>query len=281
MVLFWCCVRGSESTEALHDGAACWWFFVCKGSSHFATLGRIAAIAICWKIWNFRNNRVYGEMKKSFFHARLVVIDTLQFVEHLISPGIESSKFGKDSLLMIGITPRGPPLPPLRRGHWSPPAGDRLTAHCASVCSDTIAAVGALIRDQRGGFVGAVAGPVGGSFSRAAELLALRWNVELAKRIEAQTVSFWSQSDFLVSNMDLPCPLWNHTDSWTTIQTFLHRHNSELRWTPRRGNAIAAAIADWGLSLERITFFLSDGLLPLRVRRALARDARAFVDPGG
>lgn len=257
------------------------WFFVCKGSSHFATLGRMAAIAICRQIWSFRNNRIYGGMMKPVRHARLVVIDTLQFVEHLISPCIESSNFGKDSLLMIGITPRWPPLPPLRRGQWVPPAGDSLSAHCASVCSESTAAVGAIIRDQRGSFVGAVAGPIGVSFSLASELLALRWNVELAMQVEAQSVDFWTHSDFLVNNIGLPCPLWNHADSWEIIQAFFHHQNAELCRTSRRGNAIAVALADWGLSLERVTFFRSEELLPLRVRRALVRDARAFVDPGG
>lgn len=54
-----------------------WWFFACKGSSHFATMGRIASIAICRQIWSFRNNKIYGGINKPFIHARLVVIDTL------------------------------------------------------------------------------------------------------------------------------------------------------------------------------------------------------------
>lgn len=41
-------------------------------------------------------------------HARLLVIDSLQFVDHLITPSIRSSKFGCDSLRMIGIEPRDP-----------------------------------------------------------------------------------------------------------------------------------------------------------------------------
>lgn len=258
-----------------------WWFFACKGSSHFATLGRMAAIAICRQIWSYRNNTVYGGMCKPFVHARLVVIDTLQFVEHLVTPGITSSSFGKDSLLMIGITPRDPPISPLSRRLWSPPSRDRSSIHCASTISGQMAGVGAIISDHDGGMLGALAGPIGPSHPRAADTLALRWSVDLATNMGTHAVDFWASSDFLIENISLPCPLWNYSESWSTIQTFFHHHSSSIRSTPRVGNAIALALADWGLSLDRVTFFCSVDTLQLRVRRALVRDVRAFVDPGG
>lgn len=59
-------------------------------------------------------------MCKSFIHAHLVVIDTLQFVEHLVHPGITSLKFGQDSLAWICIAHRDPPMQRLRRRDWIP-----------------------------------------------------------------------------------------------------------------------------------------------------------------
>lgn len=80
-----------------------WWFHAYWGSTHFLTLGRMTAMAICWQIWSFHNNKIYGGMLKSFTHACLIVIDTLQFVEHLIRLGIISFKFWQDLLAMLGI----------------------------------------------------------------------------------------------------------------------------------------------------------------------------------
>lgn len=182
---------------------------------------------------------------------------------------------------MIGITPRGPLIPSLRRRHWVPPTRGHSSLHCASAHAGSLAAVGAIIRDHDGGFLGALAGLVGASFGRATDLLSLRWSVMLSEHIAAPVVEFWSSSGFLVENIDLPCPLWNYLESWTTIRFYFHCHGSRIRLAPRAGNAIAGALAVWGLSLDRVMFVSTHDRLTLHVRRALIRDARAYLDPGG
>lgn len=139
-------IRHQPSTSLL--ARITWWFHACRGSSHFAIQGRMAAIAICRQIWSFRNNIIYGGMRKPFSHARLVVIDTLQFVDHLVLPGIDSSMFGRDSLEMIGIVQRGPPLSRMRRGDWSPPVTGRHSLHIAGLSSSTGAIVSGIVRDH-------------------------------------------------------------------------------------------------------------------------------------
>lgn len=85
-----------------------WWFRRSKGRSHFAALGRTAAVVIFRQIWSFRNNAVHGGSKRSFLAARLTVIEVLQQLECLITPRMNNSKFGLDSLQMLGIVPREP-----------------------------------------------------------------------------------------------------------------------------------------------------------------------------
>jgi hypothetical protein len=85
-----------------------WWFRRCKGSSHFSTLGRAAAVVILRQIWSFRNNAVHGGSRRSLVAARLTVIEVLQHIEGLIQPRMKNSRFGVDSLQMLGIMPREP-----------------------------------------------------------------------------------------------------------------------------------------------------------------------------
>lgn len=147
--------------------------------------------------------------------------------------------------------------------------------------SRSYAAVGAIIRDHSDGFLEALAGPIGASFNRASDVLSLRWSVDLDDHDNAHAVDFWSSLAFLVDNIALPCPLWNYFDSWSTIRAFFLYHGTGIRRISCLGIAIAAAIADRGLSLDRVTFFLTDATLSQRVQRTLAREARAFVDPSG
>lgn len=61
----------------------------------------------------------------------------------------------------------------------------------------------------------------------------------------------------------------------------MQRYHLVLHHTVSEGNAITEALATLGIGLDRVTFFSTFTVLPSRVRRAVARDAWAFVDPGG
>lgn len=133
----------------------------------------MTAIARCQQIWIFRNNIIYGGMSKLLSHAQLVVIDALQFVDYLITPSIQSSKFGCDSLRMIGIKLRGPTPKLIQLRDWDPPAVGRCALHCVGILS-SIALIGGIIRDCKGGCWGVVAGSVGWECQNVADLLAVR-----------------------------------------------------------------------------------------------------------
>lgn len=183
-------------------------------------------------------------MLKPFMHAYLIVIDTLQFLNRLIHPGIDSSSFGRDSLTMIGITHRGPPLPRLRRGNWSPPALDWHALHIVGLSLSTDASVGGVIRDHRGAFVGAVAGPSGLVFGRSVDVHALLRGVDLADHAGCGTIDVWTVSHFLVDNISLPTPLWDCERSWARIMEFGSTHGMGTHHTRRRGCALAIAMAE-------------------------------------
>lgn len=237
----------------------------------------MVAISICRC---FRNNKIYGGMNKPFIHAHLIVTDTLQFVVHLVHLGIASSMFGRDSLAMIGTTPRGPSVRRLRRCDWLPPATDRHAIHIAGIPSPKGAFVGGILRDHRGSFIGAVAGPSGLAFGQAVDVHALLRGVDLAGQSRCLTVDVWTDSCSLVDNISLPTPLWDCERSRATIRDFYRQHGLGLHHTRRRGCAIAIAMAEWGLSLDHLTFIFLVITLPSAVRCSIVRDARAFVDPG-
>lgn len=69
-------------------------------------MDRVMAITIYQQIWNDCNNVMYGGNTKTLLSARLKVIDTLQYVDCLIKPKAATSKFGRDSLSMLGIVVR-------------------------------------------------------------------------------------------------------------------------------------------------------------------------------
>lgn len=100
-------------------------------------------------------------MVKPFTHAHLVAIVTLQFLDRLVHPRITSSKFGCDSLTMIGITPHGPPIRRLRRSDWASLAADRHAVHIDGITTHSRVSIGDVIRDYLGAFAGVVAGPLG------------------------------------------------------------------------------------------------------------------------
>lgn len=263
-----------------------WWLALCGDSMHvvdplIASLGRMTAIAICYQIWSFRNNKIYDGMIKPFIHARLVVIDTLQFVEHLVHPSIASSKFGQDSLAMISIVHRGPLVSRLRRRAWEPPSVDRQALHIAGISLPLGASVGGVLRDHHGAFLGDVVGPSGLGFDHAVDVHALLRGLELAGQARCFSFDVWTQSRFLVDNISMPSPLWNCEHSWATIQAFSRHHGLGLHHSIRRGCAIAGAMAEWEILLERLTFIFSIDGLPSAVWRAIAWDACVFVDPGG
>lgn len=85
-------------------------------------------------------------MSKQLSNACLVVIDALEFVDRLIAPSMRSSKFGCDSLRMIGIEPRDLPPRPLRTKDWDPPARDRHALRCVGLVGP-ITSVGGIIQD--------------------------------------------------------------------------------------------------------------------------------------
>lgn len=114
-----------------------------------------------------------GGMSKPLSHARLVVIDLLQFVDHLITPSTRSSKFGCDSLRMIGIEPWAPIPKPLRARDWKPPVRDHCALHCVGVTGN-VALIGGIIQNSKNEFVGALAGSIGMEGQLVANLLATR-----------------------------------------------------------------------------------------------------------
>lgn len=161
------------------------------------------------------------------------------------------------------------------------PALDRQALHIGGISLPTGAYVGGVLHDHRGGFVRVVAGSSGLAFGRTVDVHALLQGVELADRSICYFVEVWSESHFLVDNIALMTPLSDCEHSWATIQQFSRQHGLGLHHSRRHGYAIAIAMAEWGLSIEHLTFIFSLEAIPLALRRAIARDTRVFVDPGG
>lgn len=192
-------------------------------------------------------------MSKPLSHARLV-IDALQFVDHLIIPSIRSSKFGCDSLRMLEIEPRGPTPKPIRLRDWDPqPWVDML--YIVWGCPIPLLQLVVLF-----GITRVNAWPwwpvPWGERQDVMDLLAARWGVTLASSLETHNLDIWTSSLKLVVTIDFPSPFWNHCNSWKMVQDFIRHHDLSIHHSIPRASATMATIAEWG------GFFVGNELLP-------------------
>lgn len=130
-------------------------------------------------------------------------------------------------------------------------------------------------------FVGAFAGPAVPEIRPAAEMHALRWSIELAAHLKTVMLDIWTTSASHLDCPNLPSLYWHCSSAWKIIQGFVRRHNLGIHHPIRRGNTVSKAIAEWGFSFPRVTFLHSIDDLPHLIRLLIARDAHAFVVPGG
>ncbi|XP_020266726.1 uncharacterized protein LOC109842236 [Asparagus officinalis] len=156
-----------------------WWFRICKGKSHFSIMGRLACIAICRQIWSYRNNSIYGGMKKDHMHARMVIIDTLQHLDAIVFPSMHSCKYGIDSLQSIGITPKSPKAKRISLHAWTPPRQNSYALNTDGSCRDNQTAIGGVIRNHLGNLICAFAGPSGEGTAFNSEVNALEVGADL------------------------------------------------------------------------------------------------------
>lgn len=254
-----------------------WWFHRCRGSSQFAILGRAAAIAIFRQLWSFRNNFTYGGAKRSFVQAKVMVIDVLQQLDGLIKPKRRNSFFGIDSLLMLGIKARDPPVKPLRRCKWIPPSPEAIALNVDGSMINHSMAVGGVFRDRDGCVLGAYAGPVGRGSSLQAEILGLHHGLQLADQWGFNKLEIWSDSKMMVDYIGKPSPDWQRREEWKEIQVGLLVPGRSISHILREGNYGADALSKWGHDLLQLSVFHSYDELPLRVRNILDKDADGFV----
>lgn len=112
-------------------------------------------------------------MNKPPSHAKLVIIDSLQFVEHLIISKARSSSFGCASLRLISIEPREPTPKALRHCDWAPPSSNRLALHCVGSSGSTCS-TGSILRDHKGNFINAVVGSISFAHMEVVDVMAIR-----------------------------------------------------------------------------------------------------------
>lgn len=215
-------------------------------------------------------------MNKPFIHARLIVLDTLQLVDGLIKPKRRSSIFGRDSLEMLGIIPRYPVTKPIWLCPWTPPAPNKYAHHVDSSSLDDSISIGAVIQNSTGLFVGAVYRSAGTGCFLTSEILALKWGLELAQRLNIFDPEIWSESKKIVDIIDGSSPLWNLCQVWKTIQIFLRHSNLGVHHTMHEENMVADALAKCGQTLPQPTFFFAPQDLPVQIQRLIAADIRTL-----
>lgn len=227
-------------------------------------------MAICRQIWSYRNNTIYGGMKKDHMHARMVVIDALQHVDRLVIPRSHSSKYGIDSLKVLGIIPKTPKAKRLTMCAWTPPKEGAYALNVDGSCRGNQMAIGGVIRDHEGNLVCAYAGPKGMGTSFQGEIHALALGAELIEELQKQPTTAFTDSMSLAKSIGAICPHWSLFRVWNSM-------TNHLRFIPvvhcfREANSVADALSKLGHNLPRLQYYFDVNELPKPIQRLLWLD---------
>ncbi|XP_020243296.1 uncharacterized protein LOC109821524 [Asparagus officinalis] len=193
-----------------------------------------------------------------------------QHVDHLVKPLMHSSKFGIDSLLTIGITPKAPKAKRISLCAWSPPKANTFALNVDGSCRQNQMAIGGVIRDHEGKLVCAFAGPKGVGTSFQGEIHALDVGVEFIEELQLNSSIAYTDSKSLAMSIGKDCPLWQLTRLWRDM-------NHRLRDIPvihcvREANVVADALSKLGHEFSHIRYFFTDQELPIQIQKLLWLD---------